>query len=61
MTVEPHDTKRSLFTCKIGAKLNPFNIIASKLTALTFRSQAHADKETPHFADFAGQWATRND
>ena len=61
MTVEPHDAKRSLFTCKIGAKLNPFYFIASKMTALSFWSQAHADEETPHFPEFAGQWATCND
>lgn len=61
MTVERHDAKSSLFTCKIGARLNLFYFIASKLTALSFWSQAHADEETPHFAKFAAQWATRTD
>ncbi|MGI9522939.1 MAG: hypothetical protein ACR2PG_14975 [Hyphomicrobiaceae bacterium] len=61
MTVEPRDEKSSTFTCKIGAKLNLFYFIASKLTLLNFWSQAHADEETPHFAEHAARWATRND
>ena len=61
LKVEPYDGDRTLFTCMIGAKLNPFYFIASKITRLLFWSQAHADEETPYFADFAVKYATLND
>lgn len=61
LTVEPYGENRTLFTCKIGAKLSLIYFIASKFSRLLFWSQAHADEETPYFADFAAKWATRGD
>jgi len=61
MKVEPLDENRSKFTCTIGARLNPVYQVLSFLLRLTFWAQAHADEETPHFADSAARWATRND
>ena len=61
MKVEPFDENRSKFTCTIGSKLNPVYQFLSFVIRLTFWAQAHADEETPHFADSAARWVTRND
>lgn len=61
MKVEPLDQNRSKFTCTIGARLNPVLWLASFIVRLTYWAQAHAEEETPHFADSAARWATRND
>jgi hypothetical protein len=63
MKVEPYqgESDRSLFTCLIGIKLDPLYFIGGQITQLLFWAQAHADEETPHFANFAALWATRND
>jgi len=61
MQVEPFDENRSKFTCTIGSRLNPVYQFLSFIIRLTFWAQAHADEETPYFADSAARWATRND
>ena len=52
---------RTLFHCRIGARLPFLYFLASKLIRLQFWSQQHADEETPLFAHYASRWATRND
>ncbi len=61
MKVEPVDENRSKFTCTVGARLNPFYFIAGLLIRLSFWTEAHTEEETPHFAESAARWATRND
>ena len=61
MKVEPVDGNRSKFTCTVGARLNPFYFIAGLLIRLSYWTEAHTEEETPHFAESAARWATRND
>ncbi len=61
MKVESLDAERSKFTCKVGARLNPFYLFAGLLIRLAYWTEAHIEEETPHFADSAARWATRND
>jgi hypothetical protein len=61
MTVERVDDATSKFTCRVGARLNPVYWLLSKLIRLDYWTQAHTEEETPHFADCAARWATRND
>ena len=61
MKVEPVDENRSRFTCTVGAGLNPFYFIAGLFIRLSYWTEAHTEEETPHFAESAARWATRND
>jgi len=61
LRVEAAGPDRTLFQCRIGARLPFFYFIASKLIRTLFWSQQHADEETPLFAYFAARWATRED
>lgn len=61
MKVEPFDANRSKFTCTLGSRLNVLYLIASFFIRFTFWGQAHCDEETPHFAESAARWATRNE
>ena len=59
--VEPVDENRCKFTCTVGARLNPFLAIAGLFIRLSYWTEAHTEEETPHFAESAARWATRND
>jgi hypothetical protein len=59
--VEPVEENRSKFTCTVGARLNPFYFIAGLFIRLSYWTEAHTEEETPHFAESAARWATRND
>ena len=59
--VEPIDENRCKFTCTVGARLNPFLFIAGLFIRLSYWTEAHTEEETPHFAESAARWATRND
>ncbi len=61
MKVEPVDENRSKFTCTVGARLNPLLFIAGLLIRLSYWTEAHTEEETPHFAESAARWATRDD
>lgn len=61
LKVEAAGANRTLFHCRIGARLPFLYFLASKLICLQFWSQQHADEETPLFAHYASRWATRND
>ncbi len=61
MKVEPVDESRCKFTCTVGARLNPFLFIAGLFIRLSYWTEAHTQEETPHFAESAARWATRND
>ena len=61
LKVEAAGANRTLFHCRIGARLPFLYFLASKLIRLQFWSQQHADEETPLFAHYASRWATRND
>ena len=61
MKVESFDDDRSVFTCKVGARMNPLYMLAAFCIRLTYWTEAHIEEETPHFADSAARWATRND
>lgn len=60
MKVEAVDENRSKFTCTVGARLNPLLFIASLFIRLSYWTEAHTEEETPHFAESAARWATRN-
>ena len=59
--VEPVDENRSKFTCTVGARLNPLLFVAGLFIRLSYWTEAHTEEETPHFAESAARWATRND
>jgi hypothetical protein len=61
MKVEPFGEQQSLFTCTIGSRLNLLYKMASLFICLQFWADAHCEEETPHFAEIAARWATRND
>ena len=61
MKVEPIDENRSMFTCTVGARLSPLLFIAGLFIRLSYWTEAHTEEETPHFAESAARWATRND
>ena len=61
MKVEPIDENRSRFTCTVGARLSPLLFIAGLFIRLSYWTEAHTEEETPHFAESAARWATRND
>jgi hypothetical protein len=41
--------------------MNRLYLLASFFIRLTYWTEAHIEEETPHFADSAARWATRND
>ena len=61
MKVEAADRGQTKFTCTVGSRLNPLYLLAGLFIRLSYWTQAHTDEETPHFADSAARWATRND
>ena len=61
MKVEPFGEQQSLFTCGIGSRLNLLYRMASLFICLQFWADAHCEEETPHFAESAARWATRNE
>lgn len=61
LRVEAAGPQRTLFHCRIGARLPWPYFIVSTLIRTLFWSQQHADEETPLFAHYAARWATRQD
>ncbi len=61
MKVEKVDDATAMFTCRVGARLNPIYWLLSALLRLTYWTQAHTEEETPHFCDSAARWATRSE
>jgi hypothetical protein len=52
---------RSIFSCAVDARVNPLYMIADLCIRLSYWTEARMEEETPHFADSAARWATRND